>query len=203
MLSSLSPQVQQRLAVLVPIIALVVSLFVVYPGWNNWRDLVRKAEEKRAKLQTLKNTPIPMAAAKQPAAADTPSEPPEFLASVREVAARAGCSVVGFDLTLPPAPATGEKELALGGNPDPAKEAAEKAKKSLVKPVRGKIEIEADYQHIREFLQGIQNAPRLYAIAGVDITSTNVETTGLLRATVEIERYVLNPEASAPIGPAP
>lgn len=198
MLSALPPHIQQRLALLVPLIALAVSLFVVYPGWNNWRDLKQQAAEKRARLETLRNTPIPLPATKQPAVADTPSEPPEFLASIRSIAEQSGCKVVGFDLTLPPAPATGEKEVALGGNPDPNQK---KEEPKLVRPVRAKIEVEANYRCIRGFVRNIMRAPRLYAIASLDITTSTESRTGLLKATVEIERYVVNPEAPPPQPP--
>lgn len=202
MLTNLPPRVQQYLAVLVPVIALVISVFVVYPGWKNWRAVEAQIVANEQKLQTLKETPVPVVAAKVAAAENTPSEAPEFLASVREVAAQAGCSVVGFDLTQPPAPATGEKEMALGGNPDPAKQALERQRKSPVKPVRGKIEVEASYQRIRQFIQGIMGANRLYAVVGIEVSGAK-EYPGLVRATIEIERYVVNPEAPPPALPNP
>lgn len=200
MLSGLPPHIQQRLAVLVPIIALLLSVFVVYPGWNRWRDLKDQIAEQQEKLERLRNTPIPVVSNRVPAVPDTPSEPPEFLASIREIAHQSNCRLVGFDLTLPPAPATGEKELALGGNPDPNNPDAGKPEKpKLVKPVRAKIEIEADYPRIRTFVQNITRANRLYAVAGVEVTPGGAE--GMQRAIVEIERYVLNPEAPPPEPP--
>jgi len=203
MLSNLPPHIQQRLAVLIPIVALALSLFVVYPGWKSYRELVNQAQDKRAKLETLRNTPIPLAATREPAVPATPSEPPEFLASIREIAHQSGCEVVGFDLTLPPAPATGEKELALGGNPDPLKQEQEKQKEKpkLVKPVRAKIEVEAPYPRIRSFVWNISRARRLYAVAGLEVTSAGVTVPGRVRAIVEIERYVLNPDAPPPAPP--
>lgn len=199
MLSSLPPHIQQRLAILVPVIALAVSLFVVYPGWNRWGELRVKVAEKRQRLEELRKTPIPMLSAQQPAVEETPSEAPEFLAAMRAIAAEAGCNVVGFDLTLPPAPATGEKEMALGGNPDPAKQPEQP---KLVKPVRGKIEIEADYDRVRTFVRKIMDAPRLYAIVGVEVGPAKEAVGDQVRAVVEIERYVLNPNAP-PLEPPP
>jgi len=114
----------------------------------------------------------------------------------------AGCNVVGFDLTPPPTPATGEKEMAQGGNPDPAKQELERQKTLPIKPVRGKIEVEASYQRILQFIRGIMDANRLYAIVGLEVSSAN-ESPGLVRAVVEIERYVVNPAAPPPEGPKP
>jgi len=194
MLSSLSPQVQQRIAVVVPVIALGLSLFVVYPGWNRWRELVAEADQKRVRLANLRGTPIPLAATQQPAAEDTPAEPPKFLADIQTIAADSGCAVVGFDLTLPPAPVSGEEEMAQGGNKKPDEPKAPQ----LVKPVRAKIEVEADYPHIRQFVHQIIAAPRLYAIASLEVKDANRRIPELLAATVEIERYVLNPDAPPP-----
>jgi hypothetical protein len=38
-LATISPAAQQRLAVAVPLIALAISLFVVYPAWGRYQDL--------------------------------------------------------------------------------------------------------------------------------------------------------------------
>jgi hypothetical protein len=193
-LSSLPPHIQQRLAVAVPLIALALSLFVVYPGWTHWRQLLAEADQKRVRLSNLQATPIPLPGARRPAAEDTPSEPPEFLADMQRIAAASGCGFVGFDLTLPPAPVSGEEELAQGGNKKPDEPKAP----PLVKPVRAKIEVEADYARVRQFVQGIIGASRLYAIASLEVKNANKRIPELLAATVEIERYVLNPDAPPP-----
>lgn len=197
MLSSLPPHIQQRLAVVVPLLALAISLFVVHPSWKQWRALLDDADKNLAQLETLKNTPMPLSSAIMPAAEPTPSEPPEFLAGIREIAAMSGCRVVGFDLTLPPAPPSGEKELAQGGNQEQKKP----EEPQLVRPVRARIEVEADYQRIRDFVQAILRAPRLYAIASVEVTDAGHDVPDLLAARVEIERYVLTPEAATADAP--
>ena len=189
--SRLSPAAQQRIAIAVPLVALVVSVFVVYPSYLNYRKLGEEIEDKAVRLNNLLQTPIPLASTIQPAAADTPSEPPEFLASIREMATEARCELVGFDLTLPPAPVSGEKELALGGNKPEGE--TKKEVVSPVRPVRAKIEVKSDYDGIRQLLRGIILAPRLYAVAGCEV-QPNDGSNGQghsVRATIEIERYVL------------
>ncbi|MBM3493629.1 MAG: hypothetical protein FJX72_04800 [Armatimonadetes bacterium] len=189
--ATLSPQVQQRLAVFVPVVALAVSVFVVYPGFLRLRETQAEIANRRERLTNLRATPVPLLAAIQPAAKDTPSEPPEFLAGVRAMAADSRCELVGFDLTLPPAPVSGEKELAQGGNkPEEKKEAP-----SPVRPVRAKIEVRSDYDGIRSFIRAVTLAPRLYAIAGCEVKETSDLNAPPLQATVEIERYVLVPGA--------
>jgi hypothetical protein len=187
----LSPEVQQRLAVLVPVIALAISVFVVYPGYVRYRELRDDIAAKQERLANLRGTPIPLQAAIKPAAPDTPSEPPEFLASIRQMAAESRCELTGFDLTLPPAPPSGEQELAQGGN----KPEEKKEPPSPIRPVRAKIEVRSDYDGIRSLVRAIMLAPRLYAVAGCEVQQTNDPSGPPLRATIEIERYVLKPDA--------
>ncbi len=192
MLSGLPPHIQQRVAVLVPLVALALSIFFVYPGWVQWRKGLAETEDLGRQLAEIKATPIPLASAREPGAEDTPSEPPEFFAKAREVAQAAGCRIVGFDLTLPPAPPSGEKEIAMGGNETEEQKAARKAKEKppLIRPVRAKFELESNYMGIRRFMMGIIQAPRLYAIASVEITAPNLDNPGVLKGVVEIERYI-------------
>ncbi len=198
--SRISPAAQQRIAVVVPLVALIVSVFVVYPSFVRNREMRDEIERKTERLNNLLQTPIPLAATIQPAAPDTPSEPPEFLASIQAMAAASRCELVGFDLTLPPAPPSGEKELALGGNkPEGAKEKQEPP--SPVRPVRAKIEVKSDYDGVRQLLRSIILAPRLYAVAACEVQQlADQRVSGsLVRATIEIERYVLKDPADAKV----
>ena len=192
-LTGLSPQAQQRLAVLVPVIALLISVFVVYPGYGRYRELQEQIAEHQERLNNLRATPIPLAATITPAVPDVPSEPPEFLASIRELAAATGCDLVGFDLTLPPAPPSGEQELAQGGN----KPKEQQEKPSPVRPVRAKIEVRADDGGIRSLVREIMLASRLYAVTSCEVVQADATTGPPLRATIEIERYVLKDQAGA------
>ncbi len=202
--SRLSPAAQQRIAILVPIVALVVSVFVVYPSYLHNRELQDEIAKKSERLNNLLQTPMPLAATVQPAAADTPSEPPEFLASIRELAAESRCELVGFDLTLPPAPPSGEKELALGGNKPEGATKSEDT--SPVRPVRAKIAVKSDYDGVRQLLRGIILAPRLYAVTACEVMPAGDPGVPdhYVRATIEIERYVLkNPEDAKVIAGEP
>src|SRR5580700_349263 len=92
------PSDQQRIAVLVPIIALAVSIFVVYPKWQEYQALLPKVEQQRKELSALRAAaPLPSTPgiAAKPA---LPSEPPEFMGDVNYIAAAANCRVNGFDL---------------------------------------------------------------------------------------------------------
>lgn len=197
--SRLSPQTQQRLAILVPVVALVISIFVVYPGFVRWRELQAEIADRSKRLADLRATPIPLSSTIQPAVPDTPSEPPEFLAAVREMTFSTGCDLVGFDLTLPPAPPSGEQELAQGGN----KPKEEQTKPSPIRPVRAKIEVRADYDGLRRLLKAIIQAPRLYAIASCEVQPADASTGQPLRAAVEIERYVLKQGSEQAADPSP
>jgi hypothetical protein len=184
--SSLSPVMQQRIAVLVPIIALVLSLFVVYPAWGRYGDKRAAITKKQGELTTLINTPLPPDTTATPTADDLPTEPPQIYGEITSVARAAQCDIVGYDLSTKTGSAEADKE-------------------SPVKALRGKVEIEASYPQIRAFLFELARAQRLFVVTDMVITtnrSTNPQapaasSNGPLHATIEIERYVAPPVTAA------
>jgi hypothetical protein len=173
-LLTIKPENQQRLAVFVPLVALTLSVFVVYPAWGRYRGLQATIQTHRKELETLKATPIPPIGAVTPTAEDKPSEPPQFLGQIRSLAAESGCRVRGFDVS------SNDKKEA-----DP------------VRPVRARVELEGHFYQVRNFLTQLNHTPRLYVVTDFSLTgktlaeqSANRAQMDLLRASIEIERYV-------------
>lgn len=167
-LATISPQNQQRLAVLVPLVALFLSLFVVYPAWGRYHDLRAENEKRGRELEALRTIPIPEPGPVRPAEEDLPSEPPQFLGHISALAAAANCRIVGFE-SLP----AGEKEAAASG----------------VRARQAKVELEDPYPRVREFLTQLARANRLFVVAGLQLSrgKGQAET---LHTTITIERYV-------------
>jgi hypothetical protein len=174
-LLTIKPENQQRLAVLVPIVALVLSLFVVYPALGRYRALQATIQTERNELTTLRATPIPQIGPVVPTAEDSPSEPPQFLGQIRTLAAAAGCRLSGFEVSP-----------------------TEKKAHSPLRAVRSRVELDGQFYQVRNFLTQLGGAPRLYVVTDFSLTnqqSTSGQTakssqTGPLRASIEIERYV-------------
>jgi hypothetical protein len=178
---TISPEIQQRLAIAVPIVALLLSLFVVYPTWGRYTALQSTALTQRKELDALRATPIPDMGAVPPAETDLPSEPPQFLGQMRLLTDMSGCRVIGFDVG-----STANQESG------------------PVRAVRARVDLEARYPQIRDFLYRLSRAPRLYVITDCTVASDMKDgqqavngqpgkTPGALRATIEIERYVTPP----------
>src|SRR5579872_6427624 len=102
-LTTVSPETQQRIAVFVPVAALAISLFVVYPAWQHYNILAKQIEQNRDRLQSLKANPPSPTGAVLPAADDLPSEPPRFFGTVQSLAASSGCRLVDFNVVPPEA----------------------------------------------------------------------------------------------------
>ena len=185
-LTTISPENQQRIAVVVPIVALVLSLFVVYPAWGRYGELNGKIGKQRAELNTLRNSPIPAPGPIKPTADYQPSEPPQFFGMISALAQQAGCRVVGYDII-----SSTDKTKAEGP----------------IRALRAKVEIEAEYPQIRAFLTRLSEAPRLFVVTDLSIMRSTGSArasqgvpTGPLKAAIEIERYVA-PPATAPAPP--
>jgi hypothetical protein len=181
---TVSPENQQRLAIAVPIIALLLSLFVVYPTWGRYTALLETAKQNRTELAKLRAEVIPDVGKNLPAAADLPSEPPDFYRQLQLVAGISQCRIMNFDLG-----GTGKQE------------------DGPVRAVRAHVELEARYNEVRAFLANLAAAPRLYVVTECSVatqiksgTSSPVRTAAkdpsLLRATIEIERYVNKPSGT-------
>ena len=186
MRQKLSPEAQQRIAVIVPILALVLSLFVDYPAWGRYSALRTKIGQQEAELRTLKATPLPPVETGRPAVDAAPEEPPQFLAHVGAIATASNVRIAGFDLVS-------------------AKDAQQEI--GEVRAVRAKVDVEGTYEQIRLFLLQLGQTDRLYVVADLDLRASTaganrVVASGLLRATVTVERYVTSPARTAAKSPA-
>jgi hypothetical protein len=179
-LATISPQNQQRLAVLAPLVALFLSLFVVYPAWGRYNDLRAENEKKGRELEALRAIPIPEPGPVRPAADDLPSELPQFLGHISALAAVANCRIVGFESL----PAAGKEEAATGG----------------VRARQAKVELEDPYPRVRDFLAQLARADRLFVVAGVELSRGKGQAEAL-HTTITIERYVA-PRAGTTASPS-
>jgi len=162
----------------VPIVALLLSLFVVYPTWGRYTDLRTRIGVQRAERDGLRAAPRPDVGAVVPAENDLPSEPPKFLGQVRLLADLAGCRVKGFELSPTP-----------------------KSEGQPARAVRAHVEIEGRYSQIRNFLVSLTSAPRLYVITELNMEAAKIPgsnqpgavlgiKSNQLNAGIGIERYV-------------
>jgi hypothetical protein len=180
-LTTISPEAQQKLAVFVPLIALGVSLFVVYPAYGRYSNLNQQIEKNRKELETLKNTPPPPAmVGGTPTADDVVSEPAQFLGLLKRLAATSGCALTSVDLSPSAAPKTDQ---------------------GPVRPVQARIEVVGQYRQIRSFLWQVAHAGRLLSVAELSMvpavaagnsTATAAANFGAsgVRASVTLERYI-------------
>lgn len=187
-ITSIRPEVQQWLSIGVPLVALALSLLVVYPAYGQYRALQTQVAVKRDQLGQMQAAPIAPPGPVMPTAPEVPTEAPEFLGEIRALAAESGCQLVGFDIT-----------------PSAATPAA-----GAVHPVRSKVDLESQYPQVRDFLARLTGAPRLFAVSDLTLTSataagqsgaapgaTPTHAGATVHAAIEIERYV------TPVVPAP
>ena len=186
----MNPEIQQRLAVVVPLLALGLSLFVVYPGWGRHGVLKDKITAQRKELADLKAAAPPQPGTVQPTANDQASEPSEFLGLITQMASQTQCMVSGLDAST-----------------------VEKAKDtSVIHNIRARVEVQGRYPGVRQFISMISHSPRLLVVTDVTLASlTSVANpglpqaaqSGLVRATIEVERYIApsNPPTAPPAVP--
>src|SRR5947208_3155686 len=92
-----SVQTQQWLAFFVPVIALLISILVVYPAWGVHRDLGAQVSQTQDELGKLKIALLPSMNQGIPAVDPTPAEPSQFFGEIRRLGERSGCAVTGYD----------------------------------------------------------------------------------------------------------
>lgn len=175
----LSPKAQEVLAVSVPILALLISLMGVYPSWGRYTEQRREVQKQRQELAKLKAAPLPPRDPVLPAAEDLPSESAQFLGQIAALTIVPQCRLVGLDTAAMAPPVSNGR----------------------IKAVRTKVEVEGRYPQIRRFLAQLASAPRLFVVAGLDISLQHRSRSqpgeaGALRAVVDVERYV---EVSRPL----
>jgi len=168
--------VQQFLAVSIPLLALAISVLVVYPQWQAANDLHTEIAGKRAQLSSLEATPLPDPSGKRPAVRDTETEQSEFLGAITGLAASAGCDVVALDA-----------EATAGEGPA-----------TLVRPLRTKLTVRGRYGQIRVLLSRLNRSSRLYVVRELSAVPTTdnlgIAVSGrILDTTITIDRYVIAP----------
>lgn len=189
---SSDPETQQKLAVGVPILAVIVSLIIIVPAWGRNAELTAQLGRDRAELAALRSAAPPELSGTEPAADPSPEEAAVFQTEVRSMAAKAGCALAGYDLLQTQA-ADAAKESTTGQSGDSSAAAAG------LRAQRVKVDVTGTYQQIRSLLWQIAHARRLYVINELVIslekrTGAAVEP---LSATIGIERYVASIPASA------
>ncbi len=187
-IAAIRPEVQQWLSIGVPLAALALSVLVVFPAYNQYGALKTQVAAKRVQLAEMQASPVAPPGPILPTAPEVPTEAPEFLGEIRALAAQSGCQLVGFDIT-----------------PSAASPAA-----GAVRPVRSKVDLEAQYPQVRDFLARLTEAPRLFAVSDLTLTTAaapvgaapgapSARSGATVHAAVEIERYV-TPVAAPPAG---
>ena len=180
--ASMSSQVMQLLGIGVPLLALALTLGVVYPSWGSYRALAARVEKQRQELQTLRAAPLPRRDPVVPAVEATEAEPSQFVGAIAALAAANQCELRGLDLQ----PSGGDTSAA-----------------GPIRPIRAKLTVTGHYIRIRALLADLNRAPRLYSVAELSLKSTApasgqaaaalAVSTGRLDATLTIERYVMPP----------
>jgi hypothetical protein len=179
--STLSPELQQRLAIVVPIVALLISLFVVYPAWGRYTTLQARIEKQKKELAAQQKDLTALRArlsqeAQKGAATveDQPAELPEFMQKIRDMARRAHCGIEDLTVPRPPKPDAG-----------------------VVQVLEAHVELEGSYPQIRDFLSRLNRGPRLSVVANFSLVGSVPQTqpgkpaaAHRLRAAIDIERFV-------------
>jgi len=182
----LSPRVQQIAAVIIPLAAAAVSLGIVYPAWGRYTKLMKTVSRQSKELQGIKNSPLPPPDPVLTAAPDGPEESAQFLGQITALSLASRCKLIGLDVPVQLA------AVAVGP----------------LRPVRTTVQVEGRFPDIREFVRLLNSAPRLFAVASIDITKRSQDVSSKLgvvlpRASVQVERYiVVGPAAAAETPPA-
>ena len=174
---AVNPQLQQILAVCVPILAMVISLAGVYPAGGRYGALSKEVQQKERDLAKLKATPLPPRDPVLPAVNDAPGESAQFLGQLVSMTAPPRSRFMGLE--------------SKAGEPRPGE---------VVRPVRSRVEIDGDYPELRRYVARLNTAPRLFVVTSLDCAQRANSQTGAgagLHATIEVERYVV-PPAPAP-----
>lgn len=173
---TLGPQVQQLLAVGVPLAAIGLTLGVVYPTWGRLQTVRLRVAQQQAELRELRAAPLPPRDPVLPAADDVPSEPSLFIGTIAQMAASHQCDLIS---------------LVVQGEETPKGS-------ELIRPVRTRITVRGRYVQIRSLISQLKRSPRLYVLTDLDVNSTfgsgrPTYGRGNLTAAMTLERYVTPP----------
>jgi len=185
------------IVVAAPLLALAVTLLLVYPAWSQLGIAQRDVLEKEKTLRTLQETQ-PRVERVIPAAEDRPGEPARFLGEINDLAAAAGCTFRNYDVqaTSTPPPSSPPAGNPASGNPASGSPPAG-SETSNVRPLQVKITLVGRYADIREFLSRLARAPRIYTVTALSLapettSSKNVLPDERLVAILTIERYLVS-----------
>ena len=179
---SIKSRTQLWLVIGMPVLALALSLFVIFPLWGGYRKQAEQVKKQRAALNALQTAPLPPPNPVVSAAIDVPSEPNDFVSTLTSMAVANGCEIAGLEMTR----------------------TAEEKAESLVRPVRAKLTLSASYSGLRAFLDQLRRAGRLYVVTELSLdTGPSQSTASLpgrrLNAILTIERYVTPPTELTPL----
>jgi len=190
------------IVVAAPLLALAVTLLLVYPAWSQLGIAQRDVLEKEKTLRTLQETQ-PRVERVIPAAEDRPGEPARFLGEINDLAAAAGCTFRNYDVqaTSTPPPSSPPAGNPASGSPASGSPASGSppagSETSNVRPLQVKITLVGSYADIREFLARLARAPRIYTVTALSLapettSSKNVLPDERLVAILTIERYLVS-----------
>jgi hypothetical protein len=183
----INAQLQQLLAIGMPLAALLLIILVAYPSWGRLNQFRREVEDRKVELQAVQSAPIPTRDPVLPAANDTPEESSEFIGVITGLVNTSRCEMVGLT-TQPAAAANG-----------------------LVRPKRVQLRIKGHYPAIRALLWRLRNSPRRFTVTELSLQGGGTASAGSqeradtrLTASLTIERYVSqrNPAPSSTPGAA-
>lgn len=175
----MSPTLYQAMAVGMPLAAVLLSLFIIFPTWGRFKDVSAQVDKNRRELQALKAAPLPPKDPVQTAAADVEEEPADFLRQITELAQQSGCVVEDLTMVAP-----GEGKPVAG-----------------VRPIRAKVTVSGHFARIRSLLWRLYRAPRLFAVGDLSLEGKGQSAPGdlgarPLTATFTLERYVAPKEST-------
>ena len=178
-----STQTQQWLAFFVPVIALLISILIVYPAWGSHRELGRDISQKRDELQKLQSAILPAMNQGIPAVDTSAGESSQFIADIRQLGARSGSVVMGYDTS----------------------KVSDEATANGIRSLQTSVSLRGNYKQIRSFLWLITHNPRFLTVTNslLELDESTLRDDGRpLTASITIERYVEAPTAAG-LTPAP
>jgi hypothetical protein len=164
-LNTLRPQTQQMLAIGVPLAAVILSVFVVYPAWGRYRAIRAEVARKSEELQNLKDAPQPPPETLLPAAEESPAEQTRFVGEINSLAVATRCQLRAID------------------------RAGVNAESGPLHLAHVRVSLSGGYPNLRDFLWRINHGPRIYVVTDLSLGGT----TGAVQANFGIERYLIPP----------
>ncbi|MCS6776141.1 MAG: GspMb/PilO family protein [Chloroherpetonaceae bacterium] len=169
-----SPAVQYRMAAGVLLLALLIAGTIVFPVWTHYRGLQARTAQQREELRRMVENAPPPPGPIQPAMQADATEPGAFVGLITRLAASTHCRFLGLE----------------------AVENEQRPENTDILPVRIKVDLEAKYPAIRRFLNALARSERLMIVTRLQLNAVPRDndpegtSSGIVRAAIEIERYV-------------